>query len=98
MPKNYGVFIVQFHNTNLALTHRNGHFYRQNGQQKCFNCQHVAQYLLPKKLAFLHQKNAGVRAFMKLTQGPGPGVSFCRIKYIKSSYLKVFFVNQNYSN
>ena len=42
MPKNDGVFNVQFHNTNLALKMQNGWLKCRNGQQTCFNWQHVA--------------------------------------------------------
>ena len=72
-------YILLFKYKNLALKPQNGLLKIQNGQQKCLNWQHVVQYLLPQKMLFLMPKyifgvftpikNAGVKAFMKLTSG-----------------------------
>ena len=48
-----------------------------------------------KNWCFYTKKNAGVKAFMKLTPGPGPGVSFCRFKYIYQIFLSKKFLCQS---
>ena len=50
VPKNDGTFNVKFYNTKLALKMPTGVTKMPNGQQKCLNQQHVAQYLLPKRV------------------------------------------------
>ena len=48
MPKNDGVFKVQFANKNLALKMPKQATKMPKWAKKCLNWQHVAQYLLPK--------------------------------------------------
>ena len=44
--------LIENHKQIWLEKHQNGQIKRQNGQQKCLNWQHVAQNLLPKKVAF----------------------------------------------
>ena len=63
MPKNDGVSKVQFHKTNLALKMPKW----ATKTPKWTTC--CSKFVAPKSGVFLPIKNAGVKAFMKLTPG-----------------------------
>ena len=82
MPKNDGVFNVQFHNTNLALKMQNGWLKCQNGQQTCFNWQHVAYYLLPKKFWVCQNAKIVCNRFNRYTNTPPLVLTFLPYKFL----------------